>query len=301
MVNPETTSAEGLESHHDLGGTCLLASNGEAWSDLRASVYTVPSQGTVFTPSISEPVLSWTRSGEVEIEDREVNGPWVKSLIKKGSFFLISGGAPYYCRWKTISAEPHEYMLVVLALPLLQRAFGEVFGSDASKARLRDISGLGDATLNGLMEQVYTELTRKKASPLRVQGLARLVAIHLVENYSETIEGHHDSPALPGFKLKQITDWMAEHVADDFNLDQLAGMAGLSRFHFHRLFKKATGFSPSRYHINLRMSVARRLLRETKTNILDVALEVGYTNPSHFAHVFRRDTGLSPSDYRHQR
>lgn len=49
------------------------------------------------------------------------------------------------------------------------------------------------------------------------------------------------------------------------------------------------------------MSEARRLLRETKMGVVDVALEVGYANPSHFACLFRRETGLSPSDYRRQR
>lgn len=59
--------------------------------------------------------------------------------------------------------------------------------------------------------------------------------------------------------------------------------------------------SPSRHHINLRMNLARRLLRETKKSVVDVALDVGYANPSHFAKLFRRETGLSPSDYRRQR
>ncbi|HEV2707183.1 MAG TPA: helix-turn-helix transcriptional regulator [Pyrinomonadaceae bacterium] len=77
--------------------------------------------------------------------------------------------------------------------------------------------------------------------------------------------------------------------------------AGLSKFHFQRLFKAATGVSPSHYHIDLRMSEARRLLRETRMSVIDVALEVGYANPSHFARLFRRETGLSPSDYRRQR
>jgi AraC family transcriptional regulator len=53
--------------------------------------------------------------------------------------------------------------------------------------------------------------------------------------------------------------------------------------------------------MNLRMDAARRLLRETKESIVAVALEVGYTNPSHFAQLFRRENGLSPSDYRRQR
>ena len=90
-------------------------------------------------------------------------------------------------------------------------------------------------------------------------------------------------------------------MAEEFSLERLAEQAGLSRFHFQRLFKSATGVSPSRYHINLRMNEARRLLRETKMSVVDVALEVGYANPSHFARLFRRETGLSPSDYRRQR
>jgi AraC family transcriptional regulator len=56
------------------------------------------------------------------------------------------------------------------------------------------------------------------------------------------------------------------------------------------------------YHqINLRINRARQLLRETKKSVIEVALDVGYTNPSHFAQIFRRETGLTPSKYRRQR
>ena len=61
------------------------------------------------------------------------------------------------------------------------------------------------------------------------------------------------------------------------------------------------GMSPSRCQITLRLDKARRLLRETKKSVMAVALDVGYTNPSHFAQLFRRETGLPPSDYRRQR
>jgi AraC family transcriptional regulator len=129
-----------------------------------------------------------------------------------------------------------------------------------------------------------------------------MIAVHLARSYGAADEeSHSSSPSLPGHKLRQLTDWMSEHAAEDFNLAQLAAQAGLSKFHFQRLFKAATGVSPSRYHIDLRMEEARRLLRETRMSVLDVALEVGYTDPSHFAHLFRRETGLSPSEYRRQR
>lgn len=44
------------------------------------------------------------------------------------------------------------------------------------------------------------------------------------------------------------------------------------------------------------MNEARRLLRETNKTVVDVALDVGYTNPSHFAKLIRRESGLAPSD-----
>jgi AraC family transcriptional regulator len=142
----------------------------------------------------------------------------------------------------------------------------------------------------------------KLASPLLVQGIGQAIAIHLARNYAvKSEELRSGSPSLPGYKLRQITDWMVEHVADDLNLDRLATQAGLSKFHFHRLFKSAMGVSPAHYHIDLRMDVARRLLRETKKSVVEVALDVGYANPSHFAKLFRRQTGLSPSDYGRQR
>ena len=68
---------------------------------------------------------------------------------------------------------------------------------------------------------------------------------------------HSSSPSLPGYKLKQTTAWMAEHVAEEFSLDRLATQIGLSKFHFHSLFKRATGMSPSRYQLNLCIDLSR--------------------------------------------
>jgi AraC family transcriptional regulator len=123
----------------------------------------------------------------------------------------------------------------------------------------------------------------------------------LARNYAAVEASPKGGRSLPGYKLWQITDWIVANVAADLDLDQFAAQSGLSKFHFHRLFKRALGVSPAHYQLNLRMHEARRLLRETNKSVLDVALDVGYTNPSHFAKIFRRETGLAPSDYRRQR
>jgi AraC family transcriptional regulator len=301
MSVPETTSAEGFERY--VGGKVLFESRGDAWRDIKAWIVALPPMGdTLHLPSVSEPFLAWTISGEVDFQERENKRPWITRRIKKGSFFLTSGGAPYDTRWKALTSEPFESTFVFVELPLLQRALEEVFGADAEHAQLRDVSAFTDVALDSLIAALRDELRRQQASPLLVEGIAQAIAIHLARNYAVTGEElHHGSPSLPGYKLRQITDWMAEHIAEDLNLDRLAAQVGLSKFHFHRLFKRAMGVSPSRHHINLRMNVARRLLRETKQSVVAVALDVGYTNPSHFAKLLRRETGLTPSDYRRQR
>lgn len=301
MPIPETTSAESFERF--VGGKVLRLGEGKAWREIKAWITSLPHVvNSLLLPAVSEPFLAQTISGEVEFQEREGNRPWTTHRVKKGSLFLTTGGAPYECRWKAVTAEPFESLAVFLELPLLERALEEVFGRDAAYARLRDASAFTDDTLNALLQQLHSELMRRKASPLFVQGIAQTIAIHLARNYGDLVkEPHSGSPSLPGYKLRQITDWMREHIADDFSLEQLAALAGLSKFHFHRLFKSAVGEAPSRYHINLRMHEAKRLLRETKQSIVAVALDVGYTNPSHFAQIFRRETGLAPSDYRRQR
>ena len=145
-------------------------------------------------------------SGEVEFQERENKRPWTTHRIKKGSLFLTSGGAPYDCRWKSLTPEPFQSMSVFIELPILQRAMEEVFGDDAAHARLRDISAFTDEALDFWMEQIRCELMRRRASPLYLQAIAQAIAIHLARNYAEMVrESRSGSPSLPGYKLRQVT------------------------------------------------------------------------------------------------
>ena len=301
MPVPDTTSAEALDRY--AVGKKIAASQGPAWRDVQLSVISLPPAAEVFTmPSVNEPFIVWTTSGEAETQERENHGPWLTSRVKKGSMFLTAAGAPYDFRYRTLTSEPYEVMLVLLGVPLFNEALQEVFGANAANARLRDLSGFEDPLLIPLLQQLREEAARPAASALFVRGLAQAIAIHLARNYTaltETVRG--ETSSLPGFKLRRVTDWMAEHLAEEFSLGRVAEQAGMSEFHFNRLFKRATGVPPSQYQIKLRMDAARRLLRETKKSVITIANDVGYSNPSHFAQLFRKETGLAPTDYRRQR
>jgi AraC family transcriptional regulator len=87
--------------------------------------------------------------------------------------FLTTGGAPYDFRFRTLSPQPFQVVLVMLSLALFQEALTEVFGKDAPQARLRDLSGFEDPALTGLLQQLREEAGRREASRLLVRGLAQ--------------------------------------------------------------------------------------------------------------------------------
>lgn len=301
MPVPDTTSAEAIDLYPV--GMKTAAGIGPAWRDVKATVLALPRESGVFTmPATAEPLIVLVTSGEAEAQERENGGPWLKSRLHAGSLYITAAGAPYDFQWRTLGAEPFEVMLVLLSLTLFNEALADVFGANAEFARLRDVSGFDDPLLVSLLQKLREELARPTASAVFVRGIGQALAVHLTRNYAALTEGARgESAALPGFKLRRITDWMTEHLAEEFCLGRLAELAGMSEFHFNRLFKRATGVPPSQYLIRLRLDAARRLLRETDRSVITVANDVGYSNPSHFARLFRKDTGLSPSDYRRQR
>src|ERR671929_1548038 len=200
MSTPETTSAEAFWRY--AGGKCLFESRGEAWRDIKAWITALPPViDTLHLPSVSEPFLAWTTSGEVDFQEREQGQPWITNRIRKGSFFLTTGGAPYDVRWRAVSPEPFEAMLVFIELPTLQRALEEVFGTDATHVRLRDASAFNDEVLNSLLGLLREELMRGQASPGFVEAIAHAISIHLARSYGVTDEESHiSSPSLPGYK-----------------------------------------------------------------------------------------------------
>jgi AraC family transcriptional regulator len=297
---PDTTSAEAWDDYNV--GKRVVVSKGPAWRDIRLSVFELPPVAETFTmPAVSEPFIAWAASGDAEFQERENNGPWINSRVKKGTLFVTAAGAPYDMRWRSVSSEPFQAVLVIVSMALFQEALEEVFGANAAYARLRDVSGFEDAHLTPLLEELRHEAARPTSSPMFVRGVAQAIAIHLARNYAELSDSAKgEASSLPAFKLRRVTGWMAEHLSEEFSLTRVAEQSGMSVFHFTRLFKRATGVPPSQYQIKLRMDAARRLLRETNRSVIAIGNEVGYSNPSHFARIFRKETGLTPSAYRKQ-
>ena len=80
------------------------------------------------------------------------------------------------------------------------------------------------------------------------------------------------------------------------SLDDLAGSVGLSRYHFLRVFKQATGMPPHAFRTQRRIDLSRKLLRQGMA-FSQVALESGFSDQSHFTKRFKQFTGATPRQY----
>lgn len=80
-------------------------------------------------------------------------------------------------------------------------------------------------------------------------------------------------------------------------LDQLAEVAGLSKYHFLRQFSQVVGMTPGAYLRTLRLCHAARKLRTTDMPILEIALSVGFADHPSFSRAFARHMGMTPSEY----
>ncbi|MGY2226722.1 helix-turn-helix domain-containing protein [Pseudomonas gingeri] len=253
----------------------------------------------ILVPAVVEPLLVLVLAGAARVEERVLGGDWDVAEVSAGDFFLTSSAEPYEMRWQTLGGDTFEVMHLYLGLPLIDHAARELLGERAAPVAFRDLSGARDARVAFVMEQLRTELVDERSpSPLFAQSLAQALAVHLVRTYLAARRPGRRVNALQAYKLRRVIDAMNAQLADDFSLARLAGLAELSAYHFSRMFKRATGLSPSQYFIRLRMARARHLLLETHRSVIDVGLEVGYSSPSHFSQVFRREAGVTPSEFR---
>jgi len=99
-------------------------------------------------------------------------------------------------------------------------------------------------------------------------------------------------------RLLRAKDRMDAASEEDWPVERLANVSGVSEAHFARSFKEAFGVPPHRYLLTRRIERAKALLRDTDALIIEIAFQTGWNSLGTFGRVFRDVTGESPSELR---
>lgn len=101
-------------------------------------------------------------------------------------------------------------------------------------------------------------------------------------------------------RLNSVMNYIEEHLTDEIELNQVAGLANCSTYHFQRMFTYMTDSTLSEYIRKRKMSRAAVDLQDSKQKVIEVALKYGYDSPTAFNRAFKSIHGVAPSHVREE-
>lgn len=132
--------------------------------------------------------------------------------------------------------------------------------------------------------------TERPGDDLLADALGQALAVQLVRRAAPP------KVTIPDARVRRAVELIESRYADPLRLDDLADAAGLSRFHFARVFAAATGCSPYQYLLRTRIRRALSILQCGRMSVTDTAYAVGFTDLGRFQRAFRAELGVSPRD-----
>ena len=234
----------------------------------------------------------------------EVHRSYSVSYVRKGSFGLRSRGRSfelvagsvlvgrpgdeYVCTHDHCHGD--ECVSVALSPELV-----ETLGGGAALWQIGSLSPLPELVVLGELVQAAVE----GASDIDPQEAGLFLAARFVE----VATGHRRkalrSSALDRRRAVDAALWIDAHSHESINLQDAARAAGLSSFHFLRLFTNVLEVTPHQYLVRSRLRRAARMLADADLPITDIAYDVGFGDLSNFVRTFHRAAGVSPRRFRH--
>jgi AraC family transcriptional regulator len=214
-----------------------------------------------------------------------------------GSISVLPASTPVLWRW----SGRFDWLAIFLEPGLVARVAAEAFGLDPARMAIPPLDGLDHPQLRAAMWAVDNELTAGGAGgQLVAESLANVLAVHLIRHVlAPRGPSRRRDGALPRERLRDVVEFIEEHLGASPSLEQMAAVTRLSPYHFARQFKAATGSPPHQYVIARRVERAKHLLEGGGDfSLAQLAARAGFSDQSVFTHHFRRIVGVTPGQFR---
>ncbi len=260
-------------------------------------------------------ITTTLRSGSIEVIDRrctvapgtepfvEVHDGFSISYVRRGSFGyrtrgesfeLVAGsilvgrpGDEYTCTHDHAHAD--ECLSFHLAAAIV-----EAIGDRADVWLTGGVPPLPELMVLGELAQAVAE----GGSDVGLDEVGMLLTARVVDVVSGAERMRCPERALGRRRAVDAALWIDAHAHETIDLEDAATEAGLSPFHFLRVFANVLGVTPHQYLVRCRLRRAASLLAGGERSITDVALDVGFGDLSNFVRTFRRAAGVSPGRFR---
>lgn len=196
------------------------------------------------------------------------------------------------------SRSKHEVVVAALHADFV-RGMEEELDKSPSGA-FHTLHGIDDPDLRSLLLLLAKESDAGgRCGPLYAESLVVALATRLLfaARLEKPARNERTFP-LPPRPLRRVLERMQASLSADLDLATLAAESGYSRAHFLRTFRAATGQTPHRYLLDLRLEKARELVANKSMPLIDIAADCGFSSHAHLTTAFRSRFGVAPSEYR---
>ena len=219
------------------------------------------------------------------------------ATVQSGQVLLSPAYSPASYRW---SGEI-EVISLLFTPDWLCKIGTEIGIKQPDHLELRGSIEPEDEFLTGLLKTFQKEVLQPGlGSRLLIDSLSQALAVYLIRRYTDQQLANGQPSIIPKWRIRRAQDFIRENLTDGISLKEIADAAGdVSPYHFSRLFKQATGFSPYQFLIECRVLMAQQLLRAKRgLSLGEIAFRCGFADQSAFTRCFRQRTGLTPKQYR---
>lgn len=273
--------------------TCSFDSWSTGWRSLLVRRLTFqPVAEDVTVPPVPAQLVALLTGGGATVESR-AGGHRRRARSAPGTLSFTSPGRSAELSWRSTGPA-----LTAVHLWLPETTLHIAAEREWDHRRRRDLpDGLAasDPMLPGLVSAIAAA-SESGAGELYAESAATVLAVHLL--VAGGLAGRPERPVDEDARVARAVDYIHSHLGQRVRLADIAGVAQLSPYHFLRVFKNATGRTPSRYLTAVRVAEASRRLRSGSDPVTTIAYECGFSSPAHLAATFTRATGTTPTAYR---
>jgi AraC family transcriptional regulator len=199
---------------------------------------------------------------------------------------------------RSASIERPHHLTAIFLDPLV---FSDVAPCEAGLLYpdIRPQFAISDPLIRSVGMTLDAEMQSNNPKPsFYAERLASTLAWHIALTYSGPSYRQLRGRGPHWAKLRRSIEHIHANIDQPLPLDELAMMAGMSKFHFAKSFSHAMGVPPHQYLVQTRVQKAKGLLSNETLSLSEIASRVGYADTGQFSAQFLKLTGLSPARYR---
>ncbi|MCX2679789.1 AraC family transcriptional regulator [Galbibacter sp. EGI 63066] len=225
--------------------------------------------------------------------------------------YCVKGKGVIFIGNEELELQPNEFFIIPVGIPHHYKSslsnpwsiyWIHFIGNNADSIYERLLKYNSEKTIKIPYDEQRTELFLKMIKLLENSfddaslELSNIYLLHYISSF--IYQSRTNDPTERKNPVNESINFMKKHIDKSLSVNDLASEQFLSVSRYSELFKTATGTSPIKYFIHLKIQKSCQYLYFTNMNVKEIANALGFTDPFYFSRMFKQVLGLSPSKYK---